>query len=227
MDVPVVVVLLLMVVDTTAVVGLLVPSDALVIAAAGGAGGGAPLVAAAAAAGTLLGWSLSWALGVLAGPALRASRAGRWVGEPRWSAAEALLRGDGARILLAVQFLPVVNALVPLLAGTLRVPYGRFLRLGAAGTLAWATVYTGLGALSAAASTALGTDPVVGTLLVGLPGLATGTLVVAGLRRRTAGRGAVPAPVGPGAVPAPVGPGAVPAPVGPGAVPVPVSGAAR
>ena len=169
----------LMVLDTTAVIGLLVPSDALVLAASGTAGpSGAPLVALAAVAGTLTGWSLSWWLGRRFGARIRGSRPGRWVGAHRWDAAEDLLAGGGARLLLVVQFLPVVNALVPLLAGTLRMPYPRFLAHAAAGTVAWAATYSTLGALSAAV---LG-----GPLLVGLPGLLIGSVLLARLRRRGA-----------------------------------------
>lgn len=173
----------LMVLDTTAIVGLLVPSDAVVLAAAGAAGpSGAPAVALAAVAGTLTGWSLSWWLGRRFGGRLRGSRPGRWIGAQRWAAAEGLLAGEGARLLLVVQFLPVVNALVPLLAGALRMPYRRFLAHAAVGTLAWAATYGTLGALSATV--------VAGPLVVGVPGLLLGTLALALLRRRAA---AVPA----------------------------------
>lgn len=169
----------LMVLDTTAVVGLLVPSDAVVLAASGAAGpSGAPAVAVAAVAGTLTGWSLSWWLGRRSGARIRGSRPGRWVGARRWDAAEGLLAGEGARLLLVVQFLPVVNALVPLLAGALRMPYPRFLAHAAAGTVAWAATYSTLGALSA---TVLG-----GPFLAGLPGLLIGTLLLGRLRRRAA-----------------------------------------
>lgn len=169
----------LMVLDTTAVVGLLVPSDALVLASAGAAGpAGAPLVALAAVAGTLTGWSLSWWLGRRCGGRLRGSRAGRLVGPARWDAAERLLTGEGARLLLVVQFLPVVNALVPLLAGALRMPYPRFLAHAAVGTAAWAATYSTLGALSASVTG--------GPLLLGLPGLLIGGLVLGRLRRRGA-----------------------------------------
>ncbi len=180
----------LMVLDTTAVVGLLVPSDALLITASAAAGpAGAPLVAAAAVLGTLTGWSLSWWLGTRFGGRIRGSRIGARVGERRWSAAERLLAGEGARVLLVVQFLPVVNALVPLLAGSLRMPYRRFLAHAAVGTAAWAAVYATLGA---AASTFT-----AGPLLVGGPGLLIGALLL----RRAARTARTPAaPVG--AVPA-------------------------
>lgn len=169
----------LMLLDTTAVVGLLVPSDALVLAASGAAGpSGAPLVALAAVAGTLGGWSLSWWLGRRFGARIRGSRPGRWIGASRWDTAERLLAGEGARLLLVVQFLPVVNALVPLLAGALHMPYPRFLAHAAAGTVAWAATYSTLGALSVSV---LG-----GPVLVGLPGLLIGSLVLTRLRRRGA-----------------------------------------
>jgi membrane-associated protein len=182
----------LMVLDTTAVVGLLVPSDALLLTASAAAGpAGAPLVAAAAVVGTLTGWSLSWWLGTRFGPRIRGSRIGVRVGERRWSTAEALLAGRGARVLLVVQFLPVVNALVPLLAGSLRMPYRRFLAHACAGTVAWAAVYATLGA---AASTVA-----AGPLLVGGPGLLIGALL---LRRATRAARVPAAPAPAVAVPA-------------------------
>ena len=160
----------LMVLDTTAVVGLLVPSDALLITAS-----------AAAVLGTLTGWSLSWWLGTRCGARIRGSRIGARVGERRWGTAEDLLAGEGARVLLVVQFLPVVNALVPLLAGSLRMPYRRFLAHAAVGTVAWASVYATLGAAASAVDAA--------PLLVGGPGLLIGALLL-----RRAGRAArVPA----------------------------------
>jgi membrane protein DedA with SNARE-associated domain len=164
-----------MVLDTTAVVGLLVPSDALLLTASAAAGpAGAPLVAAAAVLGTLTGWSLSWWLGTRFAARIRGSRIGTRVGAHRWSTAEQLLAGEGARVLLVVQFLPVVNALVPLLAGSLRMPYRRFLGHACVGTVAWASVYATLGA----AAGAVGAFP----LLLGGPGLVIGALL---LRRAT------------------------------------------
>ena len=161
----------LMVLDTTAVVGLLVPSDALLITAGAAAGpAGAPLVAAAAVLGTLTGWSLSWWLGTRFGARIRGSRIGARVGERRWSTAERLLDGEGARVLLVVQFLPVVNALVPLLAGSLRMPYRRFLAHAAVGTVAWASVYATLGTAASAVD--------AGPLLVGGSGLLIGALLL-------------------------------------------------
>ncbi len=183
-------VLLLMVIDTTALIGLAVPSDAVILTTAGAVGfTGAPVVAIAAIIGTLIGWSISFVIGRRVGPSVRASRVGRWIGDARWHTATELLAGRSGRILLVLQFLPVVNALIPLLAGTLRMPYHRFLRLAGLSTVAWAVAYTLLGNVTASAGGALlGTSgSLLGPVLIGLPGLLIGSILLAGQAQRSAG----------------------------------------
>ncbi|MFC7649635.1 DedA family protein [Streptosporangium lutulentum] len=63
------------------------------------------------------------------GSRVRHNRAGRWIGEHRWARAERLATGTGSGPALAAAcFLPVVNSLTPVLAGTLGMPYHRFIR---------------------------------------------------------------------------------------------------
>ncbi|MGC4896025.1 DedA family protein [Micromonospora sp. DT31] len=173
-----------MLADAVPLLGVLVPGDAAVLAAvgAGGAAGGVPTVAVVVA-GCLGGWSLSFLAGRRWGGRLRDSRVGGWIGESRWTAAEALLHRGGGRIVLVAPFLPVFNALLPLAAGGLRMSYRRFLACAALGATAWAGLYVALG-LTARVLTGLlpgALDPMALTMVVGL--LLAGPVLV-GTRRR-------------------------------------------
>ncbi|GIH90719.1 hypothetical protein Psi01_13490 [Planobispora siamensis] len=138
--------------DNTLLTGLVIPADASIIVA--GAALTSPaeiaLVAAAGTAGCFLGASGGWLLGRRYGSRVRHSRAGRWIGEHRWARAERIATGDGGGpALAAAHFLPVVNALTPILAGTLGMPYRSFIRWALAGGAVWVTTYLTLGSLAA------------------------------------------------------------------------------
>ncbi|QLQ36900.1 DedA family protein [Micromonospora robiginosa] len=173
-----------MLADAVPLLGVLVPGDAAVLAAVGAGRpvGGAAAVAAVVA-GCVAGWSLSFLAGRLWGARLRRGRLGDWIGESRWAAAETLLRRRGGRIVLVAPFLPVFNALLPLAAGGLRMPYRRFVACAALGATAWAGLYVALG-LAARTLTGLlpgAPDPTVLTMTVGL--LLAGPVLL-GTRRR-------------------------------------------
>jgi membrane-associated protein len=144
-----VVVVLVMFVDGLALIGAMLPGDLLLLVPAAGVGlSGAPIVVAGAVIGTVLGYSVSYAVGRRNGPAIRHSWLGRRVRPERWKQAERLLRGPAGRTLALVQFMPLLNYLIPLLAGTLRVPPKRFIRLTATGALMYSTFYVALGVLA-------------------------------------------------------------------------------
>ncbi|MFC0003163.1 DedA family protein [Micromonospora siamensis] len=173
-----------MLLDAVPLLGVLVPGDVAILAAIGV---GAPATTgasfAAVVGGCLAGWSLSFLAGRRYGDRLRHSRAGGWIGETRWAAAEGILRAGGGRMVLVAPFLPVFNALLPLAAGGLRMPYRRFLACAAAGATAWAGLYVLLGT---AARSLAGVLPGFGgplpvTMAVGL---LLAALAVAGTRRR-------------------------------------------
>lgn len=75
----------------------------------------------------------------------------RFSADPRSCSRDAQerFRRYGLRVLLVAKFLPGFDAVMPPLAGAEGVPLTRFLALDAAGSLLWATIYSGLGYLFA------------------------------------------------------------------------------
>ncbi|MFC4150308.1 DedA family protein [Micromonospora mangrovi] len=178
-----------MLADAVPLVGVLVPGDAAVLAAVGaGRPATGPATVLAVVAGCLAGWSLSFLAGRRWGDQLRVSRVGGWIGESRWAAAEAVLRRGGGRMVLVAPFLPVLNAVLPLAAGGLRMSYRRFLGCAAVGATAWAGLYVALGTAARAVAALLpgAPSPTVLTMLVGLV-LAVPVLLAARHRLRAAG----------------------------------------
>jgi enterochelin esterase-like enzyme/membrane protein DedA with SNARE-associated domain len=122
--------------ESAAFVGLLLPGETVLFLTGVLAGLHvvAPLpLALLAVGGAVLGDAAGFALGRRWGPALRGSRLGRRVGEPRWA-----------------------RTLVPMTAGMSGLGFGRFVLADVAGATAWVGVVVGLGYLAAASwSTAL------------------------------------------------------------------------
>lgn len=144
---------LLLVLETTVLVGLVTPGDVVLLAAAttvGTAGEFAALAAVAAGASTV-GQSGGYLIGRRFGGWIRGSWAGRKVGEPTWMRAEEVLRGGTGRAIVGSRFLAVVHSVVPVLAGSLRMPVWRFARYTALGAVVWGVVYVGLGSAASAA----------------------------------------------------------------------------
>lgn len=186
---PLVVVLLMavaMFIDTTPILGLLLPGDILVVAVfAGSDPTDAVLAGIGVVAGTLVSWTLFFFVGRRVGPSLRRGRVGRWIG-PRWDTAEQLLTGRGARALMLVQFLPVLNAVVPMIAGVLGLSYRQFLRFAVIAAVLWVLVFGAVGVWAGMASDAvLGGSP-LGVLIFGAPGFAAGWAILLYLRRNLA-----------------------------------------
>ncbi|HEY2765625.1 MAG TPA: DedA family protein [Pseudonocardiaceae bacterium] len=184
------VVMLALFLDSLAVVGALLPGDMLLLVPSAAAAGPAEvlLVIAGGITGTMLGYTASYLVGRWTGPAIRGSWMGRRVGEHRWSQAEQLLRGPAGRTLALVQFMPVLNYLVPLLSGTLDVPLKRFLRLTGIGAVAYSTFYVTLGALAGGTGEVLGdaTGRLIGLLVVAVGVAGLGVTVMARAARRMA-----------------------------------------
>ncbi|HZD01537.1 MAG TPA: DedA family protein [Actinomycetes bacterium] len=138
--------------ETSALIGLLVPGDAVVLLA-GTTATSPPRFAAlvgVVVAGSLAGESVGYLLGRRFGDRLRSSRLGRRLGEHNWAKAERFLNGSGGRAVFAARFVAVVHALLPVMAGTVRMPYRRFVAWAAAGSLAWSLAYVGTGAAAGA-----------------------------------------------------------------------------
>jgi membrane-associated protein len=144
---------LLLVLETTVLIGLVTPGEVVLLAAAtsvGSAGEYAALAAVAAGA-SLVGQTGGYLIGRRFGGRIRDSWAGRKIGEPNWVRAESLLRGGTGRAIVGSRFLAVAHSLVPVLAGALRMPLGRYARYTALGAVAWGMVYVGLGSAASLA----------------------------------------------------------------------------
>jgi membrane-associated protein len=177
-----------LVLDSVPIIGLLIPADVAVLAATTARSPMASFaVVGAVVAGTLAGWTLSFTVGrYLAGP-LRRSWLGRRIGQDRWESAERLIAKGGGRVVLAAPFLPIFNTIVPIAAGSLRMPYRRFLLFAAIGSALWGGGYVSLGLVANSLGSAVfGTSNIYTTLLFGLPGLAIGWITLAQVRRRMA-----------------------------------------
>src|SRR6185437_16416990 len=123
-------------IEMTFLAGLLVPGESVVMLA-GSLPHGPVGIAAAVVAGTaggLTGQICGYAVGRAFGPRLRGTRLGRRIGAERFDRAEAYLRDRGAPALVAVRFVAVIHAVVPIVAGIVRMPFGRFLGWSALGT---------------------------------------------------------------------------------------------
>jgi membrane-associated protein len=188
-----------LVLDSVPVLGVLIPADIAVLAAVATRGPlGATAVVLAVVSGTLAGWTVTFTVGrFLSGP-LRRSWLGRRIGQARWERAEELVARGGGRVVLAAPFLPVFNTIVPIAAGSLRMPYRRFLAYSAVGSAMWGAGYVTLGLVAQGMGNAVfGTSNVFTTLLFGLPGVAIGWVTLAQVRRRmAAGRESSAAPSG-------------------------------
>ncbi|MDQ4092858.1 MAG: DedA family protein [Actinomycetota bacterium] len=181
------VVVLVMFVDGLALIGAMLPGDLLLLVPAAAVGmAGAPIVVVGAVIGTVLGYTVSYAVGRRNGHAIRHSWLGRRVRPERWKQAEQLLRGPAGRTLALVQFMPLLNYLVPLLAGTLRVPPKRFVRLTATGALMYSTFYVALGVLAGGTGHAIydSTGRLVALVVVSMVVAALGFTVLAAAARR-------------------------------------------
>lgn len=175
------VVMLALFVDSLAVIGALLPGDLLLLIPSAAVGPPLSLVVIVGGViGTVLGYTVSYTVGYWAGPAIRRSWPGRRVGDRRWAQAERLLRGPAGRTLALVQFMPILNYLIPLLAGTLKVPLRRFVQLTSLGAVVYCSFYVSLGALAGGTGEAIGesTGRLVGLLVVALLVAALGFTVV-------------------------------------------------
>lgn len=176
----------IMLLDAIPLVGVLVPGDVMVLAAVGARGpmsGGGVLFGVVA--GCLAGWSLTFMAGRHLGDRIRRGRLGRWIGEARWAAAERALRQNGSGIVVAAPFLPVLNALMPLAAGGLRMPYRRFIASAALGAAMWAGLYVALGLIGQAVGGLFANDAVTMAATITI-GLTIGWVVLLKARRRFA-----------------------------------------
>ncbi|RPF28025.1 bifunctional DedA family/phosphatase PAP2 family protein [Georgenia muralis] len=100
---------------------------------------------AVAVLAAVAGDSVGYEVGRRGGPALKASRLGRMVGEQRWARGEDHLARRGGSAVLLGRWVGVLRALVPAVAGMSRMPYRRFLAYNAAGGTLWPVTVVLLG----------------------------------------------------------------------------------
>jgi membrane protein DedA with SNARE-associated domain len=128
---------------------LLVPGEVgMVLAGAVAAAGDAPLplVIAAGAAGAAAGDSAGYWLGRRYG--LTLVRRWRWTRRrlaPSAERARRYFERRGGAAVFAARFVGALRAVVPVVAGTARMPYGRFLAWDLPAALLWATAVVSLG----------------------------------------------------------------------------------
>ncbi|MDF2492946.1 MAG: hypothetical protein K0Q58_1524 [Microbacterium sp.] len=142
---------LAMMLETSVLVGLVVPGDTIVIVA--GTAVGSPLqgllLGIAVVIGSLIGETIGYLLGRWLGPAIRASRLGRRIGEANWARSERYLARRGGPAIFLSRFLPVLHSLVPLTVGMSGYSYRRFLAWTAPACVLWASLYIGIAAAAA------------------------------------------------------------------------------
>ena len=140
-------------VEMTFLAGLLVPGESVVMLAAALPDGpaGFAVVVVVGTAGAMAGQILGYAVGRAFGERLRGTRLGRRIGADRFDRAEAYLRERGAPALVAVRFVAVIHAVVPIVAGAVRMPFGRFVLWSGLGTALWVSAFATAGALTAGA----------------------------------------------------------------------------
>jgi membrane-associated protein len=140
-------------VEMTFLLGLLVPGESVVMLSGSLPDGpaGVALAVAVGTAGGLTGQICGYAVGRVFGTRLRGTRLGRRIGAERFDRAEAYLRNRGGSALVAVRFVAVIHAVVPIVAGVARMPFGRFLGWSALGTVLWVGTFAGLGVVTAGA----------------------------------------------------------------------------
>lgn len=128
----------------------------------------------AVAAGSVIGEVIGYTIGRVSGARVQASQVGRWVGPQRWSAAAEFLRRRGARAVVAGRFMAAVHAVLPIVAGTVRMPLRRFVTACALGAFTWSALYMTVGALAGASYRAVAErlNEVSGVLAGGLVGAA-------------------------------------------------------
>jgi membrane protein DedA with SNARE-associated domain len=137
--------------ESAAFVGLAIPGETAmllggVLASRGRVSLG--VMMAAGAIGAVVGDSIGYEIGRVAGRPLKDSRLGRRVGQARWDKAEAYLRAKGGRAVFLARFVGVLRALVPALAGMSGMPYRTFLPWNLAGGIIWAPGFVLLGYLA-------------------------------------------------------------------------------
>lgn len=139
--------------ECTALVGLLFPATVTMIGIGGLIGAGLldPIVASSVAVtGAVLGGSMSFAIGRVAGPHVH-----RWERVQRHQAivlrSESLFRRFGLLLIFVARFYAPARATVPLLAGMMKMKSRPFVLVDTAAAIFWVSILFWIGSTSAAA----------------------------------------------------------------------------
>ena len=172
--------------ESAAFVGLFLPGETVmvlggVLAATGHAN--LTIMIVVAVAGAIVGDAVGYVMGRAVGPALRTGRLGRAIGSSRWDRAEDIVIRRGPVAVFLGRWVGILRALVPAVAGVVRMPFRRFLLWNAVGGVSWATAVVLVGYFGGASYT-------------GLASRCRGRVDAAGRGRyrRRRGRGAVATP---------------------------------
>jgi membrane-associated protein len=138
--------------EASTLLGVLVPGETAVLL--GGVfahQGSLPLatVMIAAVLGAVVGDTVGYAVGARLGPKLGTRMAGRRA--VRLQRAREFVRRRGAPAVFLGRWVPVLRALVPIIAGGSGMPYRRFAMYNVTGGTVWGVAVAGLGYLAAAA----------------------------------------------------------------------------
>jgi membrane-associated protein len=178
--------------ESAAFFGLVVPGETVMLIAGMLAAGGVvqvPALLLGVIVAAVLGDSVGYFIGSKFGPALMTSRLGRRIPRRHWDRAQEYLQRRGAIAVVLGRWVGILGALVPAMAGVVRMPYRRFLAANIVGAVTWSLVVVGLGyfagASLAAAQSLLGTVTLY--VLLALAALAAAMLLTDRLRKRHRG----------------------------------------
>jgi membrane-associated protein len=110
-----------------------------------------PVMIVVAVLCAIAGDSVGYLFGYRFGPALRGSRLGRRVGEPRWDRVDRFLKRHGGKAVLLGRLTALLRALVPSMAGMSSMHYRTFVVWNVIGGVLWGTGCVVLGYVFASA----------------------------------------------------------------------------
>ena len=166
--------------EASLLIGLFLPGDVVVLFVGTTASSPAEFMLAVAvvAIGSVVGEMIGYGIGRRYQRRLRSAWIGRKVGQHRWRAADAffLNRGGGPAVFGA-RFVAAAHALVPIVAGSTRMPARVFLSWTSAGAIVWALLYVTVGAVAAkSAGPGIGSSAAVGQLALAVVLLVGGSV---------------------------------------------------
>lgn len=136
--------------------------------------------------------SFGYLVGVRYGVRLRDTRMVGWLGQNKWDRTADLLHRYGMRAVVTSRFLPGVRVLTPVAAGSMHLPYRRFLPASVSGGLVWSLAHVAAGALAGASLRAI--EDAIGALSWLLLALVVAVVLVVWHRRRRQTERAEPHP---------------------------------